>query len=431
MSDSTEKTVQSVDCSQVQTDTSEIMNNLRSEVQHAYSVHNSGEWTKSKITNISLKPVFKYYGKVYSDSSHSQTTCSADTFTGNHKVTATQTEAPFASITGSDIPWDCCNLSQLPENIPKIDSIEKLYSIGSTEKIIVPTKDANLDDFPDGMYLYGDVYFEIVGELTTDELMGSQEIVIDTVTSVSELSTLKYFDEVKENNEISAEYKFTEGTIDLRLLNDDSLNLVPERTVVRGLGLTWLTSTFLVGYLFTSLFFSENSTLVPSILFILTSIGFLYIISKIDEPLKDYFGKSKQCEDVPIESESTVNKWFSFDKATALYNQRKRVQKKASNLKKEIKCIPRDVTVYPNKELTELESDDREITWKISNENIISEKAVDFFVEYGFEKDMNKIETQMVKDTSKIEDDIPTLESENGNWHLLPKDVNIDPIISI
>jgi hypothetical protein len=430
----------------------ETQSSFNRELYQTYLLNKCTDWTNGKLSNIRVVPRLIVLGHTSSSSSSSRVSRLSKLYIKSisKSLYPTKENTPFIDSDANqiDVPAHQDMVlgpqvsSYAAEKIPKLEKLSDIYKLnGLSEELqgkIAPRKQIFRADAPERdnkrdnsiERIYACDY-RIVADLECDELLKSQPIVIDTVSSIEQLESKEYDDLFNQEKPVFIEFKESTRTGDVKIRQKSSNKV----TVLTDYQSRFLQNVFLpvTGFLTgISLVFGDNSifnSLNPfefmsfgSTLFLSVFLCLLY--GKYSESGSLFSSVSaEKSYKVLFDSQASVDHaGYTYNKAKRLFLKQKNLEEKARQFKAKLQTIPRDVQIEIKEDEGSIECTEKDYKWNLKKNGQFTQEAVDFFVEYGFEKleSNSPVQTQIVKTPDKIPENMATLQNKEGVY-LLPK----------
>lgn len=415
------------------------------QLHQSHALHTGGDWVQGRLTNVRIRPVFTLAARIFDTYSISPTYHSIKEISTYKKssVPATEPEPPFISDVDQKAPHTKLYLDSIDRPTRIVTSKEELFACDNSEAVtLIPTED-------DDCYLLTAVEFELVAELESESLLKPHTVRLGKKRTVRAFQSLSIHSKLKESDSTKVKYKYNDDSLSIQYHRPNSKNWMNPSTITAlytlgvGVGLfqIWSTVTSFLqsttpipGLSHTVQSVNPLSGVMWSLFTLLGFIGIMYYGGKTAwrylPTVKSAIANGEIERRIDGLSES-VSTSLPYSKANAYAEEQHRIKEKAERLADAVHKYPRDVTVSPTDDGKKLTADNRSITWSVADGEVLNESSIDFFIEYGFDGDMEAIETHMVQDEEVVPDHLPALRSTGGDWYLLPEKIQVDPIISI
>ena len=306
-------------------------------------------------------------------------------------------------------------LSMIEDECLKVESVEDWYRVEKANAgyALVPLNDTGIQtrfEFEESFAIADVREFEVIGNLSSHELLTPLTIVLDRVSTLSCVKNKEYHTAV-EQDRVTVQYKFENDSLAVEHLGSGSLNLLSNSEFMRA-----VTAGKVVVQ--TALSFAAVANLYWNgtwgILWLMIAIfvmdcGFPASMAKVRQPIQERVTRGPRYTDVTvIEPADADFTGYPIPSIPEVTNAGQR----------------QEVTVKPNMRADELVAADRDVSFPISADGVVDEEALEFFVEHGFTEEMAEIQTHMVKGENAVPERLPSIKSHNGEWFLLPERVS-------
>lgn len=429
----------------------ETQSSFNRELYQTYLLNKCTDWTNGKLSNIRVVPRLIVLGHTSSSSSHRVSRLSKLYIKSTSKsLYPTRESTPFIESDANqvDVPAHQDMVFGQPvssyaaEKIPKLEELSDIYKlnglsedlqgkIASGKQIFradAPERDDKRETPIERIYACD---YRIVADLECDELLKSQQIVIDTVSSIEQLESKEYDNLFNQEKPVFIEFKESTRTGDVKIRQKSSNKV----TVLTDYQSRFLQNVFLpvTGFLTgISLIFGEKSIFNSLNPFEFMSFGSILFLSVFSCLLYGHYSKNRslfssisteKSYKVSFDSQTSIDHaGYTYNKAKRVFLKQKNLEEKARQFKEKLQTIPRDVQIEIKEDEGSIECTEKDYKWNLKKNGKFTQEAVDFFVEYGFEKlETNApVQTQIVKNPDKIPDNMATLQNKEGIY-LLPK----------
>lgn len=279
-----------------------------------------------------------------------------------------------------------------------------------------------LDESED-MFITGHLSYAIIGKLDTEQFMEPKEIILEDNCSVTDINSFDPPSKVDFRVSSSGSIEFRE--------NKKSA-ILPSKTEFSCRAITRAVITIILLYI--PLFLAYYSLHLVATISVASVVPVWYLLMNYF-PVK-LFGKAFENEfieskEVQTNSEVGVN----LQEMKSQIREINSHQKLQENIRTAIDHLPRSVTVEvdDSNEVLTATVGEKDIIWSLKNdtsEPLFKKEVVDFFINFGFDKEKQKFETTVVRSESEHTEKINNgLMSDCGNWILSPETIDYHSVI--
>ena len=421
-------------------------NAFKNDLFRDYLLQNCTEWTHGIISDLRVQPVLQIFHRTNdSDSIRPYTRFDQSVRKPNLVTVPETTDPPFLSVSKVTSNSKQRNTSSCATRKQKlVESYADLFKFIQTDKSHF-AKIPLTNNSESHNYYFAKVKFQLLGTVESEDLIKPITVSLGTYTTFEQLKQNAYTQQ--ESDKFRIMYRSSNNQLELKIEDDNTSSdyansnrddslvddiLYRTANTMNDFNIKSDDVISLIGVF--GIFFSllyDGGFYAEEILWVV--LLFTWSFALIQEYTEYVNTSSENDTEAPLtQTVHEINpteaiQTVSIKTLTEANKISDRLKENIQELQTEIQQYPREVTAQLSEDgmyLTSLSQS--EIKWKIrdAETNQITTEAINFFVEYGFEKEPNTIDTVMVKSTQHLPDNLPRLESEDGNYYLLPEPVS-------